>query len=45
MLLTIMLPQQVLLIPQYIMFSKLGWLNSFKPLLVLAFSDIRSLSF
>lgn len=34
MLLTIMLPQQVLLIPQYIMFSKLGWLNSFKPLLI-----------
>jgi multiple sugar transport system permease protein len=34
MLLTIMLPQQVLLIPQYIVFSKLGWLNSFKPLLI-----------
>ena len=34
MLLTIMLPPQVLLIPQYIIFSKLGWLNSFKPLLI-----------
>ncbi len=34
MLLTLMLPQQVLLIPQYIMFGKLGWLNTFKPLLV-----------
>jgi multiple sugar transport system permease protein len=34
MLLTLMLPQQVLLVPQYIFFSKLGWLNSFKPLLV-----------
>jgi len=34
MLLTLMLPQQVLLIPQYIMFSKIGWLNSFKPLLI-----------
>lgn len=34
MLLTLMLPNQVLLIPQYILFSKLGWLNSFKPLLV-----------
>jgi len=34
MLLTIMLPQQILLIPQYIVFSKLGWLNSFKPLLI-----------
>jgi multiple sugar transport system permease protein len=34
MLLTLMLPQQVLLIPQYILFSKLGWLNTFAPLLV-----------
>jgi multiple sugar transport system permease protein len=34
MLMTIMLPQQVLLIPQYIVFSKLGWLNTFKPLLI-----------
>jgi multiple sugar transport system permease protein len=34
MLLTLMLPQQVLLIPQYILFSKLGWLNTFGPLLV-----------
>ncbi len=34
MLLTLMLPQQVLLIPQYIMFSKLGWVNTFAPLLV-----------
>ena len=34
MLLTLMLPQQVLLIPQYILFSKIGWLNTFAPLLV-----------
>ena len=34
MLLTMMLPSQVLLIPQYIMFSKLGWINTFLPLLV-----------
>lgn len=34
MMLTLMLPPQVLLIPQYIVFSKLGWLNSFKPLLI-----------
>ena len=34
MLLTIMLPQQVLLIPQYIVFSKIGWINSFKPVLI-----------
>lgn len=34
MMMTLMLPIQVLLIPQYIIFSKLGWLNSFLPLLV-----------
>lgn len=34
MLITLMLPTQVLLIPQYIIFSKLGWLNTFLPLLV-----------
>ena len=34
MLMTLMLPAQVLLIPQYIVFSKLGWLNTFKPLLI-----------
>lgn len=34
MLLTLMLPGEVLLIPQYIIFSKLGWLNTFLPLLV-----------
>jgi ABC-type glycerol-3-phosphate transport system permease component len=31
MLLTLMLPGQVLRIPQYIMFSKLDWLDTFKP--------------
>ncbi len=34
MMLTLMLPIQVLIIPQYIMFSKLGWLNTFYPLLL-----------
>ena len=34
MLLTLMLPQQVIIIPQYIMFSKLGWINTFAPLLI-----------
>jgi multiple sugar transport system permease protein len=34
MLLTLMLPAQVLMIPQYILFSKLGWINTFLPLLV-----------
>ncbi len=34
MLLTLMLPAQVLMIPQYILFSKLGWINTFLPLLI-----------
>jgi multiple sugar transport system permease protein len=34
MLMTLMLPSQVLLIPQYIVFSKLDWLNTFLPLLL-----------
>ena len=34
MLLTLMLPGQVLLVPQYILFQKLGWINTFLPLLV-----------
>jgi len=34
MMLTIMLPVQILLIPQYIVFSKLDWINTFKPLLI-----------
>jgi len=34
MIVTMLLPSQVLMIPQYILFSKLGWINSFKPLVV-----------
>jgi multiple sugar transport system permease protein len=34
MLLTLMLPPQVLMIPQYIIFSKMGWTNTFLPLLL-----------
>jgi multiple sugar transport system permease protein len=34
MLLTLMLPGQVLIIPQYILFKQLGWLNTYLPLLV-----------
>ncbi len=34
MLLTLMLPSQILIVPQYIIFSKLNWLNTFLPLLV-----------
>ncbi len=34
MLLTLMLPGEVLLIPQYIIFNQLDWVNTFLPLLV-----------
>ena len=34
---TMMLPRQVTLIPLFILFSKLGWVNTFRPLIVPAF--------
>lgn len=34
MLLTMMLPAQVQIIPQYIVFNKMGWINTFYPLIV-----------
>lgn len=34
MMLTLMLPNQVQLIPQYIVFSWLGWINTFYPLIL-----------
>ncbi|MGA7205422.1 MAG: carbohydrate ABC transporter permease [Specibacter sp.] len=34
MLLTIMLPFHVVIVPQYIMFSQIGWVNTFWPLIV-----------
>ena len=33
-----MLPQQVLLVPRYVLYSKLGWVNSYKALTVPAFA-------
>ena len=34
MLLTIMLPIHVIIVPQYILFSEIGWVNTFLPLIV-----------
>jgi multiple sugar transport system permease protein len=34
MLMTIMLPIHVVIVPQYVMFSQLGWLNTFLPLIM-----------
>ncbi len=31
---TLMLPYEVTLIPQYVMFAKMGWLDSYKPLII-----------
>lgn len=36
-LLTMMIPWAVVFVPQYIIFSKLGWVDTFKPLIVPAF--------
>ncbi|HWJ78497.1 MAG TPA: carbohydrate ABC transporter permease [Niallia sp.] len=37
MMVTLMLPHDVLMVPQYIIFAKLGWLNSIKPLAIPAY--------
>ncbi|WP_394553819.1 carbohydrate ABC transporter permease [Agromyces sp. MMS24-JH15] len=34
MLVTIMLPFHVIIVPQYIMFSQLGWVNTYLPLII-----------
>lgn len=34
MMMTLMLPSQVQVIPQYIMYSRFGWIDTFRPLLV-----------
>lgn len=34
MMLTMMLPHDVVMVPQYVLFAELGWLNSFKPIVV-----------
>ena len=34
MLVTIMLPIHVIIVPQYVLFSELGWVNTFLPLIV-----------
>lgn len=34
MMVTMMLPHEIVMIPQYIIFAKLGWLNSIKPIVI-----------
>jgi multiple sugar transport system permease protein len=37
MILTMMMPGEILMVPQYILFSKIGWVNSYKPLIIPSF--------
>ena len=37
LLVTMMLPPQVTMIPQFVLFNKLGWVGSFKPLIIPTF--------
>lgn len=37
LMMSMMLPHDVTVIPQYVMFAKLGWLSSFKPIIVPSF--------
>lgn len=34
MIITLLFPRQVLMIPQYLLFNKLGWIDTFKPLIL-----------
>jgi multiple sugar transport system permease protein len=34
MMLTMMIPHDVVMVPQYIIFAKIGWLNSIKPIVI-----------
>ncbi|MFC5448867.1 carbohydrate ABC transporter permease [Paenibacillus aestuarii] len=40
MMMTMMLPHDVTIIPQYVMFAKMGWLSTFKPVIVPQFFAI-----
>lgn len=41
MLLSMMLPAQVLMIPQYLWYQKLGWVGSYKPLIIPYFFAVQ----
>lgn len=45
MLSTLMIPYQVTLVPRFILFSKLGWINTYLPLFVPAFAGSSFLIF
>ena len=45
MLLSIMLPIHVIIVPQYVLFSQLGWINTFLPLMVPALATTAIFTF
>lgn len=45
LLATMMVPKQITLVPQFILFSKLGWVNSYLPLILPAFGGSPYLIF
>lgn len=42
MMMTMMLPQHAIIVPQYVYFYKLGWLDSYLPLIIPKFLDRKS---
>lgn len=40
MFLTMMIPYQVVMVPQFIIFHRIGWINSFKPLVIPQFGGL-----
>ena len=40
LIMTMLIPSQVLMIPQYLLFYNFGWINSYKPLLIPAFTGL-----
>lgn len=40
MIITLLFPRQVVMIPQYLMFNQLGWIDTFKPLILPKFTPL-----
>ena len=40
MIITLLFPRQVVMIPQYLMFNQLGWVDTFKPLILPKFTPL-----
>mgnify|MGYP001029988533 FL=1 len=40
MILTMLIPSQILMIPQYLLFNHIGWINTWKPLIIPSFFGV-----